>query len=276
MTSARTITMWSVGGAFFAYAYTSLLWSPEALYSGLYLLSLGFAFLLGVMAQNPRPAWWWFCAILSLNVVGFIVGFPLNGWFGNLNYAGVAIAFALSGALVYDIRWFYPFAAVGLYLSQSRTALAAVAALCFIWLWQRYLLLAFLLALACAFLIVTQKADVATTFAQRVGIWADTVSHLSFWGHGWGSFAADYAKFPVHTNMPWPQTAGHTYNDLLELVFELGIFAGLFWVLIITGLESHSWPILLVYTALSVTYFPLAILGVGQLLAFTLGHASEN
>ena len=112
--------------------------------------------------------------------------------------------------------------------------------------------------------------------AQRLGIWQDTINHLTFFGSGWGSFQSAYEGFAVKTNMTL-LIAPHAYNDALELMFDLGIGSILAWWLVALSWEGRNWPdrlVCLTFFVCGLTYFPLWI--VGPFFTLTLGHLSQT
>ncbi len=260
-----------LGSVLATYATVSLLWSNAGLYSYLYLASLALAIVAGYRWEL-RKVWLVACFVVTANLASFPV--LVYGLFGNPNFLGCAIALCLAAAFAFRFYWFIPVAAFGLFYCASRTALLGAGVACLFGLWRRFPAAALCVALLAVPAVLWIKSDLGVSAWSRLGIWQDTINHLTFFGRGWGAFFADYAAFYKHTNMTLI-LASHAYNDLLELTFELGIFAVLAFWLFVLALEAspEHRAILLTYAALSLTFFPLYTPFVGHLVVFTLASA---
>lgn len=275
--------------AFVAYAAVSMTWSPgDNLSATIFLVSLTAAFAAGRFVNNLR--WLWIAAILwaTANVAVALsqeLGFRWidygtsrpGGLYGNSNVFAAVIAISLAAALAYRIYLFVPIGVFGLLISESRTAVLAFGATLLLILWRHYrpvALIALLLTIAFA---VNVPRDGASTLA-RMGIWQDTLNNLTIFGSGWGSYFEAYWSWPRHTNMTLIR-AQHAYNDILEIIFELGIASVFLWIIIILAVEKSTREELTVFTCfaiLSITYFPFFIMPIGQLFAMMLGHISRR
>ena len=267
-----------LGTAFVAYALVSIQWSArESLWPTIELFSLVIAFALGYFV-NLRVASLIVCLFTAANCLPAAVtsmgyfNMP-HGLFGNPNFLGCAVVLALAAAIVYKFYWFYPFAAVGLWLSQSRGAFIGAVAAVLIGIWRRDRLLALTLALVLTATGIAISDGRSFSGWARIGVWQDTVNHLTVFGSGWGSFFTEYSSWPIRTNMT-TELAPHAYNDFLQLTFELGIGTIPLWVLIAYSLETESPATLILLTglALGLTYFPLRIPGIGHFMILSLGH----
>lgn len=192
----------------------------------------------------------------------------------NPNLIGCGIALALAAAIALREWWFFPIACVGLWWTESRAAMLGAGAACLVGLWRIAPATAMCAALlALVGVAEVHKADV--NLVMRLGIWQDTIDHLTIWGHGWGSFASAYASWPIHRNMTLA-LAPHAYNDYLELIFELGMGSALiwFWIASHTGHDPVARLVLWAFAAMSLFYFPFYILG--PVAALALGHLSRK
>lgn len=264
----RGYTIAAIGTLLVAYAsVTATSWLSCA-----YLWSLAAAYVTGYFLPTLRPIWLGVGTGLCLWLVArYHVPFELNP-----NALGAALALAFAAALAYE--W-YGGAAImfaGAVLTQSRTAILAIGVVAFVACWKVSKLIAVCAALATVALIWAYSGGRSESLLARFGIWQDTLNHLTFWGHGWGSFAQTYAEWPVKTNMTFA-LAPAVYNDYLQLVFELGIVSALAWVLVMFSLEGEgrSLPLLALAT-LSLSFFPLYIPIVGHLGLLALGHAAQR
>ncbi len=208
------------------------------------------------------------------------VTFPW-GLFGNPNYLGCALALGLAGAVVYRLWLFVPFLIGGVLYTGSRSALLGCATIALVSLWRYSRALAIAAVLLCAVAALAVSSGRDNSLYARIGIWNDTVNNASLHGSGFGSFAAAYSQFPVHVSPTEHMTgvrAAHAYNDFLEIGFEFGLGAITLWMLIGLSLESPARDrlILFTYFAMALTFFPLWVPLVGQLVAMTLGHLART
>ena len=131
--------------------------------------------------------------------------------------------------------------------------------------------------LSCRLIVVRFTHNDVSTIFQRVGIWQDTINHLTIRGHGFGSFADAYAMWSPHTNVTF-YLPSHAYNDPLELMSDLGLGAILVWLFIALclGPDRQHRAIFFTFGVLSLTYFPFWIPPCAQLAMFALGQLSKG
>lgn len=277
----RVTILPATGAAFLLYAGASLTWSLDPQAGAVQLISLCAAFACGYFLKDIRKVihlYLWFMLINLLLVLA-----PSNPWadltfglFGNANYLGCAMALGIAAAIAYRFWTFIPICLGGLIYSQSRGAILAAAVVTFLALPWRFKALSLIGALA-AFAFSSSAHRGLESFWARLGVWESTLTNLTFWGHGWGSFHEGFKALPVKINMTLvlPQ---HAYNDFFELLYDLGIGAVPLWIFLIVLLERQGPEKLMTKTflLLSLTFFPLYLFGLGQLLALTLGHSSRK
>jgi len=236
-------------------------------------VSLIAAYALGLWLADLEMFWIGWCVLSTLGLA--IYAFFLTD-FLNPNYPACFVAIGLAAALAYRLWWFIPPGIIGLALFQSRGAIVAASAAAFLWLWRHSRVGAVIAILVLVSIIVDlSPAQRADAIAQRLGIWHDTMAHLTVWGHGYGNFAREYASFPVRTNMTLA-LAPHAYNDFLELTFDFGLFAIPLWLVVALSLESADRDtalIVVAFLALGLTFFPFYVPGVAHAFVLTLGHA---
>lgn len=271
------------GGAALLYAGASLTWTEGSLLwasLGLTFLVVGFG--LGRMMRNVERIWLIFLVGVAANLatVLLVPSMPY-GLFGNPNYFGCAIALAIAGALAYGYNWFIPFGLLGQAMMLSRGAIFATGVSFLVVLWSKSKMAAIgAVAGAIALMIVVKPegATSATTIGARMGVWQDTLNHLTFFGRGFGSFFEAYSTFRVHTNMVLERPA-HAYNDAVELLFDLGIGAVPLWVLMVIAIslaDQGQRLICITFFALGLTFFPLYIFPLGLLFMMTVGQATQG
>lgn len=256
-----------LGLGFAAYALSR----SHSLYAFCYFLSLCGAFYYGYRQHSQEPFWWAYLSITTLMIIAYSLSDLITI---NPNVLGAVFAIGLAAALAYQIWLFVPIMGIALLLTYSRTAIIAGGVAAFLWTWQRHKLVALLLATGAVAILVTISDGRGTSFFNRLGIWQDTLAHLTFWGAGLGSFADAYISWAFHTNMT-QEIAGHAYNDYLELMFELGIGTILLWLTLIFAIERVAPEpklILATFAVLSLAFFPLYIPFVAHAAAISLGH----
>lgn len=275
------------GAAFLAYAFGGIALSSipyDKAWAALHLISLALAFVIGTKLPWPRAFWLGLVALVSMNSLvalwdwwsGLVTGFEgYQGLFGNPNIFGCLLVIAFAAALTYRFWWFLPFGALGFAEIRSRGSLLALGFVLLIWLWQRYRVLA--IAALCLSIAVIGEMTLRGWSSReigilaRLGVWQDTLAHLSLWGSGFGSFYEAYATWTIHTNMTLLRPS-HAYNDFLELVFELGLGSIFLWTFLALIFDRSVSLICWAFLALSLTYFPLTLPVLGHLFAFALGN----
>lgn len=281
MIQRATIAHW-LGGGFLAYAIACALLPPASPgFWAVHLGGLAVAYLVGAFVPGHRWAWLGYSILLSVVLALSLLGSYLNvlappGLFGNLNYLGAAFAIAVVAAVAYQIWFFLPIGIFGLWYSQSRGAILATGLTCLAMLWPRFRV-TIIVAISLGLTVAMYKEDIGSSMLTRLGIWQDTVEHLTFLGNGWGTYLADYTSWPVRRNMTL-LLAPHAYNDYLELLHNLGIGAILLFLLVTLSLDQPTTPrpIILCFLILGLTYFPFWIPGVGEMFAFALGSAIKE
>jgi hypothetical protein len=261
-----------VGAIAVAYALASLLWAPETQPWALAeLASLVVAFAVGRIMTGHEYIWGtliWSTAI----AICIYVAFPII----NPDYIACVIALASIAAIAFDVWWMLPIFAFGLWFTANRGAIIAAGVGAGYFLFKRFPATAIcggLLAVLAAIIIKHGGGS----FFQRVGIWQDTLNHLTIWGHGFGSFATTYATWSPHTNVTF-YLPSHAYNDSLELISDLGLGAIPLWlfIAICLGSDRRHRAIFLTFIALGFTYYPLWIPPCAQLAFFALGQLSKG
>lgn len=108
---------------------------------------------------------------------------------------------------------------------------------------------------------------------ERLQIWQATISGFTWFGHGAGSFRGLFPLYAatIDTMLLWPQ---HAHNDLLELIFEYGVFAAIPVAIAALCLFNRS-PlryVVLVFLVEGCFEFPLFMPATGFLAALSIGH----
>ena len=273
------------GLGFLAWAGVSLTWSTSPQQGALLLALLAGGYVLGQQMRDLRKLWVCLLVGASLNLVLAFAEFAVwwNGgdfrWYGlagGSGQMGCVMAVCFAAALGYRQLWFIPIGGIGLVYAGNRGAMAAAGVACLIALWRNYRATAMCLLLLAILAGLVLRDDAGASFVSRLGIWQDTINHLTPLGHGFGSFAAEYAAWPKRT-APALQLAPHAYNDTLELLFDLGLGSVLAWLCVIFAMEGRNRADHLVcwtFLTLSLSFFPLWV--IGPAFTLSLGHLART
>lgn len=258
------------GLSFVLYALTSLAWAPATNWTAVAnLLGMAGAYLAGLWITDHSRVWTGFILLSAAFGGAYLIAPVINP-----NYAGCLFALALAVSLVEAPLWALAFGPLLAY-TQSRGAILAGAAAIAIQYGRRFPTFAVTIIAFGVILVVSQKS-LGGSLIQRLGIWQDTLSDLTLFGHGWGSFEAWYTSLPVKTNMTL-LIAPHAYNDYLELLAQLGIGAGFAIALIIFCLFAEGSKLVpITFLLCGLTYFPLSIPILAQAFAFSLGQLART
>lgn len=257
------------GALALAYALVSLLWAPGGqLWALAEIATLVIAFWIG-RQYDPSRLWLWF-PVIALAPLPFV--FHLNP-----DYVACVISLATVMAVAYDQWLFIPIGFGALWFCGARGPILATGIGILYLKFKKYPAISMCTVLLALLVDLNLHHGLGPTF-QRIGIWQDTINHLSVWGHGFGSFATIYRTWSPHTNVTF-YLPTHAYNDPLELISDLGVGTIPLWfflALAIIGTDRCSRAILLTFALLGLTYFPLWIPPCAQIAALALGHLSKR
>ena len=281
-----------IGTALLCYSFISALWSPvwhDAADSSAKLAILGLVFAVGARVPSLLPAYigfgaamcvnsgymvWqrvWYTAFESGDSIGLFFNPTLSG------EAAVLVIAALIGSNWPLVIGAWP----SLVLSGSRAAVAAFALTVTIWLWQQdrqKLAWLTVLSLPLLFAVGLLWGKPLPQTGERLDIWRDILSGLLPFGHGIGSLWTTFPSYAHYQDILHSRPE-HAHNDYLELIYELGIGAGLaFWLAIhlYRCAAATERRILAAFAVLSLVGFPLYMPASAFLLAIVAGHASRS
>lgn len=160
-------------------------------------------------------------------------------------------------------------------LTHSRSAMIAIFAVGFIWLWERLgwkVLPLLLLPIGAGYVLWNDPS-----VALRWHMWQDTYDGLTWFGRGPGSFFDLYPEFASRTDTMSTRPES-THNDYLELLFEFGIGTIPLFALILYGLgrrvaERYLW---VAFCTIAFVSFPIRIPAEGLLGMAALGSLCRN
>lgn len=247
----RLTIVHGVGLALVAWLLLSLAWSAAPLdgsdAAAKILIIVG-VFAYGSTLQDLRP--FVAGAALGLMISGAVAVAQALGWdaipsyhyaaglFQNGNRMAEAAALVLAGVIAYRLWWFVPVLAPALLLPQARGAMVAAAVIVMVWAWrdriglfERFVagvILCWVSLIAVA-LFTASGREIGVS--QRLALWQDTLSGLSIFGHGLGSFAQTFPSYAhaFDVSLSRPE---HPHNEVLWLAYEGGIGAVVLFVLL--------------------------------------------
>jgi len=150
-------------------------------------------------------------------------------------------------------------------MAQCRGAFVGVACAFVCWVWGKSRLSALALgglALAAGWAMATSPSS-----QDRLQMWADVLPHLTWAGHGLGSF---FSQFPFYASMDTMKLRPeHLHNDWLEFVFETGAGA----VLLLAFLWCCRSIVLAALVGMACFGFPLHVAVTAVLGGIVAGHA---
>lgn len=197
---------------------------------------------------------------------------PNGGLFFNHFMASEAAAIVLAVIAGYRLWWLIPGILPTLVLGARHSMFAlAVCAGVALWRYSRFAAMMATLGVL-LFVVAVMKGEgghsiiraywglVPPDFLQRAGVWLDTIPQLRPWGHGLGSFIANYPAFQRHS-IGLQLRFENTHNDYLQILYELGAGgAALIAVLagrMITAPPSPAWYGMIVFAVEASFGFPL-------------------
>lgn len=234
----------TLGLALLGWLLASLSWSAGALDGVDTALKLGLAviaFAVGLHVADLRPLF--VGAALGLAISSLIAIAQAYGWHGipsiddapaglfvNRGRLGSAAALVIVGLVSLRILRFDLIAMVlpGLLLANNRAAFLALGAgLCFVPAPKAVRATVISFAAAGVAIVLAAKG-IDTSASERLWIWQDTLSGVTFWGHGLGSFRELYPTYLDAFAQSWALTTAptrpeHPHNEILWLLFEGGV-----------------------------------------------------
>lgn len=186
-----------------------------------------------------------------------------SGLFYNGNRLAEAAALVLACVLALRMWWALPGLIPALILPNARGAALATLVMMITWGWQQGKTLqkcATGLALALPAIMLAYMNLRTFTIDERVALWRDTWSGLTWPGHGLGSFTETFAQYAKHFDITktYPE---HPHNELLWVAYEGGAVA----VVLFGALCVLLWR-----SADAAVRLALVVIGVESLFAMPL------
>lgn len=299
-TPIRMTALHWLGLAYIAYAALTGLWTPQIWDYARelwYLVLLGGIFCVVAEIDDFQPIYLAFAAGVALS--GFVAVAEMQGWislpnanhpaglFGNRNYMAEAGVLAFVAILP---RWRSPVmwpvflgCALAIVLPRSRGALLGLDVVLIVYFLRCNVVIAgaLLLATAAAGWLALAEPSVpsqhlANTGILRLAIAWSTLAHMSFFGHGLGSFFVSYPLWTPHVTILGSRPA-HPHNEVIDVIAEVGIPGLVLWtwffVLAFKRSVGTTRLGILALLTIGVTSFPLHLPVTGFMAAVLAAHA---
>lgn len=233
----------TIGCVLLAWLFLSVSWSAgslDGLDAAVKLSLAGIAFVVGTEIADLRPLF--VGAAIGLAISSLVAVLQVLGWHGvpsiddtpaglfvNRDRLAAAAALVAIGLVVFRQWALLPLLLPALILGNSRGAWLAIAAGLFVWvkrpLWEKTIVFAGALV---AVLVLKGASIVDLASSERLWIWRDTFSGVTFWGHGLGSFRELFPTYLDAFAHSWkmnaePTRPEHPHNEFLWLLFEGGV-----------------------------------------------------
>ncbi len=286
----------SYGFLLICYATLSLLWTENfniGFFLLLQMIALGLVYCLGKSIKDPKPVF--IGLALGLGISGVIailqkyfefkfvfVNGIVAGLFVNPNVFSETSVVILLCLLVSKLYWWIPVTLPGILIVHSRTGLLALGVGLFTWLFNknRYFALLSLLGVALLSTIFYWNSFSISSIIERFDLWKDTIKGFSVRGNGIGSFEILFPNYAVNidTSVARPRYA---HNDLLQLIFDLGVGSVFILPLLWIKIKNEYSPILYgigIVASLSFAFHMPALAFIGCLVAgfANRGHVTNR
>jgi hypothetical protein len=242
-----------------AWAALGIFWQPvwaDGVNGFIQLTFLAAALAIGLEITDARP-------IIAGLAMAVAVSFPFvmaqaagyhpvpavnvpAGLFANRIMLGETAGIALIGAIAFDLWILAIPTAACVVLSQCRGAWLACGLCGLLWLWGQSRLAAVITVGTFGILIFLSISLLhrERSSIERLYLWQDAIDGISLRGNGIGSFNTVSPAYG-HRVAKLDVREDHAHNDILELVFELGIGSALvlfIGVIALGGIGPERWP----------------------------------
>jgi len=202
------------------------------------------------------------------------------GTFINCDIAAEVAALVFIGALAQRMWWAIPALLPMLIYPQSRTAWAALAGTALFWIWRKDKMVAICIAVLCACIafMLYFTGFKAGGLHERLGLWQDTISGFTWFGHGIGSFSTAFPFYDNHLDTMLVH-ADYAHSDVLQIIFELGVGAVFFFIfaaLCLTGTDLTAKLVFVAFLFEMLGDFPLHVPMQPFIGAFVAGRLCQS
>lgn len=233
-----------LGIMFLSYVALSLLWSPHGMLEFMQLLALASVFMWGSSLKDLRNVTiglsigLGFSSILAIfqffgfnDIVYYGTARPA-GLFFNSNIFAEISGMMLLLILINKLWWFIPVTIPGLMVSSRAVILGlGISLVIMTWTKSKILSIGILISSCLTAYFITFPSSVITnpvtntaSVFQRLYVWQDMLAGFTILGNGIGSFVYKFPEYNKHIDGSITLVE-YAHNDLLQLIFELGIGA---------------------------------------------------
>ena len=227
------------GFIFLIIALVSLSWSIRFNIGVFYyfqLLTYAIAFYIGSSLLDLRPIFRGLALGVGINSITGIFQFlgwhdiytnhrEVAGLFVNKNIFCETSVIIFIALLVLNLWKWIPTTLPAIVLAPSRAGLLALVVCGYIYLFSKSKILAYvLICFAIGIFLAPNNQFSMSSVDQRFDLWLDTIRGLTFFGNGVGSYETLFPKNAILINTI-SERPKYVHNDLLQLLFEYGIFS---------------------------------------------------
>jgi hypothetical protein len=274
-----------VGLCFILWSLVSLVWSVniwDGIDSFIKFVILAEAFVLGSYLIDLR------CIFVGL-ATGLIVQSALlfvpllfeldwhyTSLFVNPNIFSETALVVCVGVLIYEYWWLVIGLLPAIFVNNTRSVLFAGFLTFGAWLWTKSRLLfvgLLFVGLALCWLSVYLNWKIPS-IDQRLTFWTELLSGVTLLGNGLGSFLSSYPLLSESMDTLLLKLR-FAHNDLLQIVFELGVVGGLLIVIfcsLILRTDCKERYVLIAFIGVSCFSFPLYLPVTAFIAAVVCGH----
>lgn len=235
-----------LGMLFLSYSALSLLWSPHGMLELMQLLALASVFVWGSTLKDLKSVTKGLSIGLAFSSVLAIFQFlgfnefvysgtvRPSGLFFNSNIFAEISGMVLLLILINKLWWYIPVALPGLMVSSRAVILGLGVSLAML-TWSKSKILSFVILISSwliAYFITfsnvlninpaTIGSNSTVSIFQRLYVWEDMLAGFTIFGNGIGSFVFKFPEYNKHIDGS-VTLVEYAHNDLLQLIFELGI-----------------------------------------------------
>ncbi len=263
-------------------ASLSLLWTSN-LFDGLealiHLVILIQVFALGSRLETLKPVFEGLSWGIVVTDFTIIFDFYPSGLFVNPNVLGDTALLILVGAVYYRLWVYIPALLFAVIVANSRGVWLSGAVIALVWAWNRYrnyywgyVLLIAVCANLCMIALLAFFVSYRTgTIVERLDLWHDTLSGLTLFGHGLGSYFTSYSFYSSFDTLKIKPIYAH--NDYLQIIFETGVVGLVLWCYFIFSIRNYIFWTFLLLCCFS---FPFYLPTTAFIAAIVAGHFIGN
>jgi len=280
-----------LGMAFLSYAALSLLWSPHGMLELMQLLALASVFVWGSTLKDLKSVTIGLSIGLALSSVLAIFqflgietfvytyhGIKPSGLFVNPNVYSEISVMVLLLILINKLWWYIPVVIPGLMVSSRAVILGlGISLVVMVWSKSKVISISILSLFLLTCCVIFFKSEINDSIFVRLHVWQDMLAGFTIFGNGIGSFVYKFPEYNKHIDGS-VTIFEFAHNDLLQLLFELGI--GAIPLIIIVALllmvKNEYRSALIFFIVISSFGFPLHMPVTAFMLALVAAQLAKS